>query len=353
MIIVSYNSARWLMPCLSSIYAHAGHADLEVVVVDNDSRDGSPELVEREFPQARVIRCENRGFAYANNRGFQAARSTFVLFLNPDVEILSGKFGDLLQILRARPEVGLIGCRQVVPDGSVYPTIRRFPTPLRKLFESLGSERFPLRAAWMGERELDLAVYEREVECDWVSGSYMLARSDAVRQAGLMDERYFLYCEEPDLCKGMKSAGWEIRYLPSMTIIHYWGKNGYNERLTAQEAYSRRQYLFKHHGPAYRWLTTLGLALQYVRPALSPGGQDPDRRIAARAGLRTLLGLAPPPFGELSGPLRGGQRDPWLRRATRFRAARPSAQNGRAAGPPEPASVSDRVGVSPGRCRSG
>ncbi len=307
-IIVSFNSARWLVPCLSSVHAHAGNADLEVVVVDNASTDGSAELVEREFPPARVLRIENRGFAYANNRGFEVVQAPFVLFLNPDAEIRAGDFGDLLDIMRSRPTVGLIGCRQVIPDGTLYPTIRRFSTPLRNLLESCGSERFPIRTAWMGERELDSAAYDRETACDWVSGSFMLARREAVREAGLMDERYFLYCEEPDLCKGLKAAGWEVRYVPNMTILHYWGKEGYNERLAAQEAYARRQYLFKHHGPLRRWLTTFALALQYGRRVVIPVG-SPDqlraRRAASRTALRTLLGLAPPPFGELSGSVRG------------------------------------------------
>lgn len=312
-IIVSFNSARWLGPCLSSVYAHAGSAELDVIVVDNGSADGSAELVERKFPQARVIRNENRGFAHANNRGFEATDAPFVLFLNPDAEIRTGHFDDLLDLLRARPTVGLVGCRQVVPDGTVYPTIRRFPTALRTLLESLGSERFPRRATWMGERELDLAVYDRETPCDWVSGSFMLARSEAVRAAGLMDERYFLYCEEPDLCKSLKAAGWQVRYLPDMTILHYWGKDGANARLSAQDAYARRQYLFKHHRPLSRWLTTLALVVQYTRAALSPvgGGKAARaRRAASRSALRTLLGFAPAPFGDLSGPVRGGLGDP-------------------------------------------
>lgn len=308
-IIVSFNSVRWLTPCLSSVYAHAGSAKLDVIVVDNGSADGSAELVEREFPETLVIRNENRGFAHANNRGFEATQAPFVLFLNPDAEIRNGYLSDMLELLQSRPTVGLIGCRQLVPEGTVYPTIRRFPTPQRTLLEGLGSERFPIRAAWMGERELDPAAYDRETECDWVSGSFMLARSEAVREAGLMDERYFLYCEEPDLCRGLKAAGWEVRYFPDMTILHYWGKDAANPRLCAQQAYARRQYLFKHHRPLSRRLTILALAVQYARGALIPlGGGEPARarRFASRSALWTLLGLSPAPFGELSGPVGGG-----------------------------------------------
>ena len=184
----------------------------------------------------------------------------------------------------------------------------RFPTVTRQFFEALGAERCPIRVTWTGERELDLSVYEREAVCDWVSGSFMLARRDALLECGLMDERYFLYCEEPDLCLRLRNANWEVRYVPDMTIIHYFWKNSVNERLVAQEAYARRQYLFKHQGPIRRWSSTAALALFHTRRAVHSPGQGEEaiaRRSAARAALRTLLGLAPPPFGELSGPLRG------------------------------------------------
>jgi N-acetylglucosaminyl-diphospho-decaprenol L-rhamnosyltransferase len=320
-IIVSFNSAQYLIPCLESVYRHAGDIELDVAVVDNGSVDGSADLIEREFPQARVLRSGNRGFAHGNNRGFETVDSPFVLFLNPDTEIRDGAFDDLVRVLRERPSVGLLGCRHVSGDGTLSPTIRRFPTPMRYLFEALGTERFPIRAAWMGERELDPARYERETRCDWVAGSFMLARSEAVIGVGLMDERFFLYSEEADLCARINAAGWEVAYVPNMTILHHTGEDGNNPRLAAQDAYSRRQYLFKHEGIARRNLSTAALALYYVRRAVDSVARDPDaraRRAAARAALNALLGIAPPPFGELSGPLRGPRlpaRDPDLRRS--------------------------------------
>jgi N-acetylglucosaminyl-diphospho-decaprenol L-rhamnosyltransferase len=307
-IVVSFNSASYLGPCLSSIYAHAGDVELDVVVVDNDSADGSAELVEAQFPQARVLRNENRGFAHANNRGFEATGSPYVLFVNPDVEIRAGTFADLLVEVEARPRLGLMGCRQLTEDGDVYPTIRRFPTPSRSLFEAFGSERLPIRASWMGERELDPVAYERESACDWVSGSFMLARRAAVADAGLMDERFFLFSEETDLCAAMKETGWEVRYLPEMTIFHDFGKNGLSPRLAGQEAYARRQYLFKRSGAVSRGLSTAALILFNARRAvvsIGPGDRRRARRTAAQAALRALIGLGDPPFGDRSGPLRG------------------------------------------------
>ena len=103
-----------------------------------------------------------------------------MLFLNPDTEIVDGTFGELIATLDARPEVGLAGVRQLTADGELWPTIRRFPTVPRTLGQALGSEQWPVRPAWAGERVLDMDVYERDVDCDWTSGSYMLARREAL-----------------------------------------------------------------------------------------------------------------------------------------------------------------------------
>ena len=170
-VIVSTNEARWLPPCLSSVFAHAGDISLDVVIADNDSVDGTRELVESDFPGARVVTCRNHGFGHANNRGLEATSSRYVLFLNPDTEIMAGTFADLIARLDRNDEIGLVGVKQLAGDGELFPTIRRFPSLSRYLFESLASDRkFPLRASWLGERELDMTVYEREVSCDWTSG---------------------------------------------------------------------------------------------------------------------------------------------------------------------------------------
>ena len=212
-IIVSTNEAHWLRPCLRTIIDGAGDISLDVVVADNQSSDGTRALVEQEFPAFRVVTCENRGFAHANNRGLMTCNARYVLFLNPDTEILEGTFEELVRALDERPGVGLVGVRQVTADGELFPTIRRFPNALRAFGEAFGSERWGHGATWLGERELRMERYEEEVECDWTSGSFMLARREALESAGFMDERSFIYSEEPDLCLRMRKAGWQIRHL--------------------------------------------------------------------------------------------------------------------------------------------
>ena len=295
-IVVSTNEAHWLRRCLPTIYDHAGKIELDVVVVDNESTDETRELVESEFPLARVVRCVNRGFAQANNSALRTLDARFVLFLNPDTEILDGTLAGLVDAVGRRPNVGLVGVRQVTPDGQLYPTIRRFSSAIRWFFEGIGSEKFPFRASWLGERELDMSVYEHDVECDWVSGSFMLARREALQSAGFMDERFFLYCDETDLCLRIKQAGWEVRHLPDLTILHQAGKAGWNPRLEAQGAYAKRLYVQKHFSPPHRLAATAALALGYGLRAAWPSQRE--RREAARAALGTLLGRRPPPYGE-------------------------------------------------------
>lgn len=299
-VIVSTNEAKWLEPCLSTVFAHAGEATLDVVVVDNASTDGTRELVGLRFPAARVVACENHGFGHANNRGAVTCDARYVLFLNPDTEIVAGTFGQLVAQMDARPRVGLAGVKQLTGDGELWPTIRYFPSPLRATCEALWSARWPLRPRWSTELERGMSLYEAERVCDWTSGSFMLCRREALLSAGLMDERFFIYSEEPDLSLRFKRAGWETRHLPAMTIIHHAGKGGVRPRMVAQDAYTRVQYARKHFTPAGGAAYLAAVGLRHALRAVAPGSDASAaaRRTAARLALKTMTGRAQPPFGE-------------------------------------------------------
>jgi N-acetylglucosaminyl-diphospho-decaprenol L-rhamnosyltransferase len=293
-IVVSTNEAHWLRPCLRTVFEHAGSIELDVVVADNQSTDGTRELVESEFPAARVVTCENRGFAHANNRGYLTCDARYALFLNPDTEILEGTFEELVRMLDARPDVGLAGVKQRTGDGNLYPTIRRFPTALRTFGEAFCAGRLGRRAQRLTTHVLDWSAYDREIACDWTSGSFMLARREALDGAGLMDERSFIYSEEPDLCRRIKQAGWDVRHLPSMTILHHAEKAGINPKMAAQQAVARLHYARKFLPPAHRAAFVGSMFAHYgVRYVLGGSG----RRAESRRALRILLGLDEPPFG--------------------------------------------------------
>jgi len=294
-IIVSFNGQPWLDAALGSLFASAGELDLDVVVVDNGS-DGSAAYVEQNFPRARTLVCPNHGFGHANNRALETADARYVLFLNPDTEFLEGNLAELVAALDRRQDVGLAGARQVGTDGALTPSIRRFPSAANMFAEALGIERVPLARRLLGEREVEPAPYARETPCDWTSGSFMLARREALTAiGGGFDERFFLFSEETDLCRQVKSAGWEIAHLPQVTIRHFDKDRRENERMEAQAAYARMQYARKHLRPL--WPYRLALALRYgLRAALFSlrRGSQSGRARAARAGLRTVLSEQPP-----------------------------------------------------------
>ena len=299
-IIVSANSGRWLESCLRTLFDRAGDIDLDVVVVAAGCTDDTVSLVQREFPKARVLVCENRGFAHANNVALRTIGAEWVLFLNPDTEDPEGTLEQMASIMLQRPSVGIAAVRQVTGEGEVFPTIRRFPNALRTLFEALGSERYPFHAEWMGERVLDPRAYDREGECDWTTGAFMFVRREALASAGYLDERFFLYCEEIDFCLRVKQAGWGIRHFPQMTILHHADKDRWDPRFHAQLAFARRQYMEKHFSPVHRVVGLAALGMGYGLRAIL-GGRDSSlvdrRRTSAKAALVTLVGAAPPPFG--------------------------------------------------------
>jgi N-acetylglucosaminyl-diphospho-decaprenol L-rhamnosyltransferase len=298
-IIVSTNEAHWLRRCLPTVFAASEGLDVDVVVVENGSTDGTGDLVRAEFPSARVVRCENHGFPHANNRALMTVDARYVLLLNPDTEIVEGTFGELLGRMHSLQNVGLAGCRQLVTNGELEPSMRRFPTALRLLCEAFGSESWPFRASWTGQRELAIERYAEEFELDWTVGAFMLARREALESAGWLDERLFLYSDEPDLARRIKQAGWTVRHLPQMTILHHARKMGWNLRGHAQIAYAYRQYFAKHLSPAHRGAAVTSLTLGYALRALAFRARRPSEPEAPRAmhaALSTLVGRVGAPY---------------------------------------------------------
>jgi len=177
--------------------------------------------------------------------------------------------------------------------------MRRFPNAARALGEALMCEHWPIQPSWAGERVIDYAAYDDEQVCDWTVGAFMLARREALMSAGVMDERFFLQSEEPDLCLRMKRAGWSVRHLPIMTIVHHAGKAGRNPRMAAQDAFSRRQYAYKHFSPAHRTLYLSAIGARHTFRIIAPARGSDDvraRRVAARRALRALVRPSQPPF---------------------------------------------------------
>ena len=215
-----------------------------------------------------------------------------------------------------RPSVGLVGCRQIIAeDGSLCMTGRYFPNALRALGDALSAERLPgRRPNWLGEREIDAAAYEREFDCDWTTGAFMLVRREALESAGCFDERFFMYSEETDLCRRVKTAGWEIRHLPQMTILHHM-TDGVKPHIESLYAATRMMYARKHFSPGHRALYRGAVLLRHLlRLGYAGTGElGCQKRAASRAVVATLLGRRPVPFAPITNQVSVATGDPELR----------------------------------------
>ncbi|MBV9801683.1 MAG: glycosyltransferase family 2 protein [Solirubrobacterales bacterium] len=300
-LVVTYNGREKALATLRCALAAAGAADVEWIVVDNGSKDGTPDAIEDAFPQVRVIRSENRGFAAGNNVGLRLARGRYVLLLNPDVEVTHGNLTELIEAMDNRPEVGLASVIQRAADGNLQPSIRRFPSFLRDVGEALFAARWRVLTT-MQELETRPGSYEREHSVDWLVGAFLIARREAIEQVGPMDDGFFLYSEEVDWCYRFRQAGWDVRHLPLMTVIHHCGRHDRGD-LMPQLAYSRKRFAQKHFGRVkstqIRTALVLGhlVRMSVLVPLAIRRAPERARFRAEGRALAVQLGMAEPPFG--------------------------------------------------------
>ena len=261
-IVVSWNTRELLAECLASVVETACGLDVQIVVVDNGSSDGSREMLRAQFPAVRLIaNAENVGFARANNQAIDATDAPYVLMLNSDAALCPGALAHLLTCIAA-PRAGLVGAQLRYPDGAFQFSHARFPTLGREALILTGLGRV-LRGSWYPSLGAEVEAGARVV--DWVGGACMLARREALRAVGGFDEGYFFYGEEVDLCYTLRRAGWDVWYEPAAVVIHRGA--GSARRLATREALlyrSRRRFFHKHYGAASARL--LAAVLYLVTP---------------------------------------------------------------------------------------
>ncbi len=223
-IIVSWNTRELLLKCVASIYESTSNISIEIIVVDNSSADGSVDAIRGCHPNIRVIaNGSNVGFAAANNRGIHVARGAYLLLLNPDTIVLPGVIHNCFNYARAHPDVAAIGCQVLESENRIQRTGFSFPTPWNLfLVESGLSKAFP-KSNVFGKPELGWWDRNSEMDVDVVSGMFMFIPMQALKQVGPMDEDYFVYAEEADLCFRLRKAGWRCVFAPIGQIIHLEG----------------------------------------------------------------------------------------------------------------------------------
>ncbi|MGE5618001.1 MAG: glycosyltransferase family 2 protein [Sphingomonadaceae bacterium] len=266
-IIVSWNTKRLLERCLESVFGSACACDLEVLVVDNGSSDGSPEMVASRFPSVHLVaESENLGFARANNLAMDSATGDYLLFLNPDTELLGTALAEMVRYAEEHPDVAVVGPQLLNSDGSLQSSRRRFPTRASAFLESTVLQRWlPTHPALRHLYALD-AADDQIQEVDWVVGAGFLVNAQAARQVGKMDEGYFMYSEELDWCRRFKAAGWKVVYLPTAKLVHHGGQSSGQDLLHRHIRFqhSKCRYFEKYHGRSFAQLLRVFLLANYL-----------------------------------------------------------------------------------------
>jgi GT2 family glycosyltransferase len=247
-VIVSYNSANDLERCLGSLTRPAPAIDHEIVVVDNGSTDGTPAYVRANWPGVRLIEAGgNVGFAKANNVAIRDTWSELVLLLNPDTEVPAGAVDRLAAAIDARPDVAAVGPRIVDANGRAELSFGAMISPFAELRQKVlvtGHDRTYPVIAGLVER-----MTRRSAEVDWVSGACLLARRADIEAVGLLDERFFMYTEDVDVCAAMRKRGRRILFTADAEIRHLRGRSRASAPAATDAAYRRSQIAFyeKHH----------------------------------------------------------------------------------------------------------
>ena len=239
---------------LSHLVASSQDIEMEVIVVDNDSKDSSADVLRHEYPQIKLIENKkNVGFGRANNQALPYIKGRYVLLLNTDAFVEADTISKTMQYMDANPQCGILGVRLVGRDGALQPSCRYFPTPWNIFLNRTGLKRSFKRAVMVDDMSWDHASVRN---CDWVPGCYYLIRKDVIEQVGLMDPRYFLYYEEIDHCFAAKKAGWQVTYFPHSSVVHLGGESAKSEgeitssgkQIEALKTESELLYFRKNHG---------------------------------------------------------------------------------------------------------
>jgi GT2 family glycosyltransferase len=240
-IVVTFNALPWIEPCLRSVRG------CELIVVDNGSSDGTPELVRERFPEARLIKQENRGLGAGWNAGIEAAGGRWLFFLNADAWVAGDGIAKLVQVLEREPKAAVAGPRLRYPDGRLQRSVRGFPTLWR-----LATEYYFLRKLAPQTRALNAFYgggfrHDSELEAEFLMGAALLVRREAIEQVGGLDERFFLFSEEVDWCYRFRQAGWKVIFTPAAEVVHVGGAS-HAGRLFREQVQGHLLFLDKHRG---------------------------------------------------------------------------------------------------------
>jgi hypothetical protein len=318
-VIVSYNTRDILRNCLEALFEHSRGVVMEVFVVDNNSHDGSADMVKNDFPSVLLIaNNQNLGFAAANNQAFPLARGNYIILLNPDAYIRPLSIQNCIKFMDSTPKCGLCGGKIISPAGTIEPSARRFPSALSKFLALSGLRgKFP-QSRLLNYYEFGGFAYTKPLEVDWVPGTFTIVRKKMLDEIGVFDERFYIYYEETDLCMRAKKAGWKIYFIPDAEVTHIGGassktrKDKSFDNKAAQVLIFRMRsewlYYRKNKGVA-GLLSSAGVELlwyaaRFTKNLLFPFGDAGNKRSAAVSIIKQIVAsLQDTKFGSFSPPI--------------------------------------------------
>lgn len=250
-IIVSYNVEELLKKCIHSLLETVNHIKFEIIVVDNNSSDNTVQMLKNEFPDVIIIENKkNVGFAAANNQGIQISQGEYILLLNPDTLVLPEAINSMLHFMENNKQTGAIGCKILNPDGTLQSSCRNFPTLPRIFFESIGLHQLFSKIDLFDGYFLQNWDHNKIREVDSVKGACLMTSSDVLSEIGMLDENFFLFGEEVDLCKRIKQHELKVIFIPDAQIIHYGGQSTepIAKESLIQSHIARNQFFKKYYG---------------------------------------------------------------------------------------------------------
>jgi hypothetical protein len=318
-VIVSYNTCDILRNCLEALFRNNEGIDMEVIVVDNDSRDGTPDMVRNEYPKVRLIANRvNLGFAAANNQAFTVSSGRYIVLLNPDAYLKPASVANGIEFMDRHPRCGLCGGKIVSPEGRLEPSARRFPSALSKLLTISGlSWRYPA-SPLLNRHEFGGFAHDRPMGVDWVPGTFTIVRREMLDSIGFFDERFYLYYEETDLCLRAKKAGWEVFFIPNAEVMHIGGASSKTRKDKAFDSKAAQVLTFRLRSEWLYYRKNRGLAMllasagvellwhavRFVKNMLLPTGDAGLKRDTAAALNRQIIqSLRDTRFGLVSPPI--------------------------------------------------
>jgi N-acetylglucosaminyl-diphospho-decaprenol L-rhamnosyltransferase len=301
-VLVNYNTRHLFERLFSAIDGARGDLRLQIILVDNVSRDDSIEILRSKYPFVELIENSvNVGFGRANNQALAQMRGRFLLLLNTDAFVSPDTLIKTVRFMEQNPQTGILGVKLIGEDGSLQPSCRFFPTPWNVFVAANGLTRFFPNTRLVDDMEWD---HNGIRACDWVPGCFYMVRRDVIEQVRLFDPRFFLYYEEVDHCRRSRQQGWNVTYYGDTQVIHVGGESAKTDtaitragrQIASLQVESELLYFRKHYGllglMATILLTGCGALIAVVKDSLKP--VTSGQRDAERERLAIVLSLLSP-----------------------------------------------------------